>query len=41
MNINEYINLTLENTDDEYVWCVIGNPKHQNGIKKRTVKGRN
>ena len=27
--MNEYINLTLENIDDEHICCAIGDKKHQ------------
>ncbi len=38
--MNEYINLTLENIDEEHICCAIGNPKHQQGVdrKKEWVK---
>lgn len=39
---NEYINLTLENINDEHICCAIGNPKHQDGVshKKEWLKQR-
>ena len=38
--MNEYINLTLENIDDEHICCAIGDPKHQIGVdsKKKWIK---
>ena len=33
--MNEYINLTLENIDEEHICCAIGDPKHQNGVDKK------
>nr|MBP3599093.1 GNAT family N-acetyltransferase [Eubacterium sp.] len=38
--MNEYINLTLENIDEEHICCAIGDPKHQNGVdsKKEWIK---
>ena len=33
--MNEYINLTLENIDEEHICCAIGDPKHQNGVNKK------
>ena len=27
--MNDYINLTLDNIDEEHICCVIGDPKHQ------------
>ena len=35
--MNEYINLTAENIDEEHICCAIGDPKHQAGVdcKKR------
>ncbi len=33
--MNEYINLTLENIDDEHICCAIGDPKHQQGVNKK------
>ena len=40
--MNEYINLTLENIDDEHICCAIGDPKHQNGVnnKKEWIKSK-
>ena len=38
--MNEYINLTLENIDDEHICCAIGDKKHQIGVnnKKEWIK---
>ena len=33
--MNEYINLTLENIDEEHICCAIGAPKHQNGVDRK------
>lgn len=33
--MNEYINLTLDNIDDEHICCAIGDPKHQFGVDKK------
>ena len=33
--MNEYINLTLENIDEEHICCAIGDPKHQEGVDKK------
>jgi len=33
--MNEYINLNLDNIDDEHICCAIGDPKHQNGVDKK------
>ena len=30
--MNEYINLTLENIDEEHICCAIGDKKHQAGV---------
>ncbi len=40
--MNEYINLDLNNIDDEHVCCAIGDPKHQDGVdkKKEWIKGK-
>ncbi len=40
--MNEYINLTLENIDNEYIWCAIGDKKHQAGVdrKKEWIKSK-
>lgn len=40
--MNEYINLTLDNIDDEHICCAIGDPKHQNGVdnKKEWIKSK-
>ena len=38
--MNEYINLTLENIDEEHICCAIGDKKHQAGVdsKKEWIK---
>lgn len=33
--MNEYINLTLDNIDEEHICCAIGDKKHQNGVKTK------
>lgn len=40
--MNDYINLTLENIDNEHLCCAIGDPKHQNGVdcKKEWIKNK-
>lgn len=40
--MSEYINLTLENIDEEHICCAIGDPKHQKGVdsKKEWIKGK-
>ena len=40
--VNEYINLNLENIDDEHICCAIGDPKHQLGVnnKKEWIKNK-
>lgn len=40
--MNEYINLTLDNIDNEHICCAIGDKKHQNGVnqKKEWIKDR-
>ena len=40
--MNEYINLTLENIDDEHICCAIGDKKHQSGVdrKKEWIKSK-
>lgn len=40
--MNEYINLSLENIDEEHICCAIGDPKHQNGVnnKKEWIKSK-
>lgn len=39
---NEYINLTIDNIDEEHVCCAIADKKHQNGVavKKQWLKER-
>ena len=38
--MNEYINLTKDNIDEEHICCAIGDPKHQKGVecKKEWIK---
>lgn len=38
--MNEYINLNLDNIDEEHICCAIGDPKHQDGVssKKEWIK---
>lgn len=40
--MNEYINLTLENIDNEHICCAIGDKKHQCGVdrKKDWIKSK-
>mgnify|MGYP004547657803 FL=1 len=40
--MSEYINLTLENIDDEHIWCAIGDKKRQAGVdrKKEWIKSK-
>lgn len=40
--MNEYLNLTLDNLDDEHLCCALGDPKHQAGVdcKKDWLKAR-
>ena len=40
--MNEYVNLTLENIDEEHLCCAIGDPKHKSGVdlKKEWLKKR-
>ena len=40
--MNEYINLTLDNIDDEHICCAIGDKKHQAGVdsKKEWIKSK-
>lgn len=40
--MNEYINLTLENIDEEHICCAIGDKKHQEGVnsKKEWIKSK-
>jgi hypothetical protein len=33
--MNEYINLDLNNIDEENICCAIGDPKHQEGVNKK------
>ena len=40
--MNEYINLNLENIEDEHICCAIGDPKHKLGVynKKEWIKNK-
>ncbi len=40
--MNEYINLTADNIDEEHICCAIGDPKHQCGVdrKKEWMKNK-
>ena len=40
--MNEYINLDLNNINDEHICCAIGDPKHQDGVdrKKEWIKSK-
>ena len=40
--MNEYINLNLENIENEHICCAIGDPKHQDGVnaKKQWIKDK-
>ena len=40
--MNKYINLTLENIDEEHICCAIGDKKHQEGVdsKKEWIKSK-
>ena len=40
--MNEYINLTADNIDEEHICCAIGDPKHQQGVdcKKEWIKNK-
>ena len=33
--MNEYINLSIDNIDNEHICCAIGDPKHHNGVDKK------
>ena len=33
--MNEYINLDINNIENEHICCAIGDPKHQNGVDKK------
>ena len=33
--MKEYINLDLNNIDEEHICCAIGDPKHQDGVNKK------
>ncbi len=33
--MNEYINITLENIDEEHICCAIGDKKHQKGVDRK------
>lgn len=40
--MNKYINLTLDNIDEEHICCAIGDKKHQDGVdrKKEWIKDK-
>ena len=40
--MNKYINLNMDNIDDEHICCAIGDPKHQDGVslKKEWIKNK-
>lgn len=40
--MNEFINITLDNIEEEHICCAIGDPKHQTGVdtKKEWMKER-
>lgn len=40
--MNEYINLTLENIDEEHICCAIAYKKHQIGVdsKRKWIKSK-
>lgn len=40
--MNEYINLTVENIEEEHICCAIGDKKHQEGVdrKKEWIKNK-
>ena len=40
--MNEYVNITLNNIDEEHICCAIGDPKHQDGVnnKKEWIKSK-
>ncbi len=40
--MNEYINLTIDNINNEHICCAIGDPKHQAGVdsKKEWMKNK-
>ena len=40
--MNKYINLTLDNIDEEHICCTIGDKKHQDGVdrKKEWIKDK-
>ena len=33
--MNKYINIDLNNIDNEHLCCAIGDPKHQEGVNKK------
>ena len=33
--MNNYINLDLDNIEEEHICCAIGDPKHQDGVEKK------
>jgi ribosomal protein S18 acetylase RimI-like enzyme len=40
--MNDFVNLTLDNIDNEHICCAIGDPKHQEGVnrKKEWIKSK-
>ncbi|MBQ8468373.1 MAG: GNAT family N-acetyltransferase [Clostridia bacterium] len=40
--MNDFVNLTLDNIEDEHICCAIGDPKHQEGVncKKEWIKDK-
>lgn len=40
--MNEYVNITLDNIDNEHLCCAIGDPKHQKGVdnKKEWIRNK-
>ena len=40
--MNEYINIDLNNIEEEHICCAIGDPKHQEGVdaKKKWIKSK-
>lgn len=39
--MREYINLTLDNINDEHICCAIGDKKHQVGLGKKKRMDKN
>lgn len=33
--MNKFINITIENIENEHLCCAIGDKKHQQGVKKK------